>query len=163
MDEEVNCAYYGSALSLNEARAYFKPMRKLLMAAGDSHEEIIIDISIHQNPPSQNKNEIIDWIKRYVANNIADPNLSLTIIAEKTYYTPSYLSRMFKQSEGINLLSYISRIRLDTACDLLRQGKKNVKDICRLVGFESPSYFSSFFRRNMGVTPIQYMRDTSRM
>lgn len=163
MNEEVNCAYHGAPLSLAAARERFQPMRQLLMASSDLNEEIIIDVSVHQNPAIQNENEIIAWIKKYIADHIADPNLSLTIIAEKTYYTPSYLSRMFKASEGINLHSYISQVRLDTACKLLRQGKKNVKEISRLVGFESPSYFSSFFRRNTGVTPVQYMRDTNRM
>lgn len=163
MNEDVNCVYYGAPLSLKEARAHFQPMRDLLMASNDSDGKIMMDVSRCPNPSIQRENEIVAWIKQYIADHIADPNLSLTIIAEKTYYTPSYLSRMFKASEGINLHSYIAQVRLDTACKLLRQGRKNVKEISRLVGFESPSYFSSFFRRNIGVTPVQYMRDTNRM
>ena len=164
MGEKVNCAYTGKkVLTKEEARQQLNSLQSLMTSAELSDKMFIIDIDTYSKSTIQHENEIIVWIKNYVIENINDPNLSLTIIAEKTFYTPSYLSRMFKKHEGINLISYISKVRLEAACQLLQQGKKSIKEICCLVGYNSPSYFSSFFRRNMGVTPAQYMRDVRRL
>ncbi len=162
MGEEVNCAYHGAPLTWRAAKDALRGLHGLLEAADASGEEVLIDDNVHGAPAPKNERDILLWIKQYIQENIADPNLSLAVVAEKSYYTPSYLSRMFKRYEGVNLLHHIARIRIETACGLLAQGGKNVKEVCKAVGFESPSYFSAFFRRKMGVTPVEYIRMKAR-
>ncbi len=162
LGEVVSCAYHGAPVIPCQAKQALQHLRKLLSAAIEAGEEVIIDSNRYHEPAHNNETDLLQWIKQYIAQNIADPNLSLAIIAEKTYYAPAYLSRMFKQHQGENLLSYISGVRVHMACKYLREGKQSVKEVCKAVGFESPSYFSAFFRRNVGVTPVEYMRDKSR-
>ena len=98
----------------------------------------------------------VERIKRYVAENITDKNLSLSGIAAHTFYNPSYLSRFFKQKTGANLSEYINEVRLERALTLLRNREVRINEITNRVGFESPSYFTMFFKRRMGVTPNEY-------
>lgn len=159
LGENVSCAFLSELLNVKEAGDVLVRLHKSLTAAENLGNELLIDICASDSSKPVEEKEIHKWIKQYIQDNISDPNLSLTIVAEKTFYTPAYLSRMFKLHEGVNFMSYVNRMRIELACELLRKGTKNVKDISRMVGFESPSYFSAFFKRHVGVNPVQYMRD----
>ncbi len=163
LGENVNCAFLSDMLHVDEIGDVLFRLRKSLTEAEASGKELLIDVGVSGKSEPVEEKGIHKWIKQYIQDNIADPNLSLTVVAEKTFYTPSYLSRMFKQHEGVNFMNYVNRVRIEMACELLKQGNKNVKDVTRMVGFESPSYFSAFFKRHVGVNPVQFMRDLSKV
>src|SRR5690606_24054323 len=55
----------------------------------------------------------------YVAENYIDYNLSLSMVAEKLSLTPSYVTRYFKNKNGLPLMQYVSKVRIDKAKELL--------------------------------------------
>ena len=61
-------------------------------------------IQSEQEPEDQEPEDLIQKVKRYVEENYTD-NISLSSIAEKFFVTPSYLSRSFKKTEGVNRIS----------------------------------------------------------
>lgn len=143
----------------SDIRQNIKKMHDQLMKVYNAEQEVIIRIGSLSEEHKNDANEVVQWIKQYVEKHISDPNLSLVTISEKNCYSASYLSRLFKQKEGENLLAYIAQVRVNTACKLLREGKYNVQQVGRMVGFLSPSYFVAFFKRKIGKTPLQYMRE----
>lgn len=155
----TNAAFLDNWVSAQSAGANIKKMHDQLLLIENTDQEVIIRCGDKAEESRKNSDEIMVWIKKYVMDHISDINLSLGIIAEKTCYAPAYLSRLFKQKEGVNFLEYVSQMRIYTACNLLTEGKKNINQISRMVGFESPSYFSAFFKRRTGKTPQQYMRE----
>ena len=52
-------------------------------------------------------------------------------------------------------MEYVTRYRLDKACDLLRQGS-SVTDAALSCGFNGTSYFAEVFHRVYGRTPREY-------
>lgn len=82
--------------------------------------------------------------------------LSLDIMADELHYNPSYLSRLFHQLTGITVSQYITRVRIDKAKEMLENKDTKIKDICKAIGFDSPSYFSRFFKKETGYTPQKY-------
>ena len=134
-------------------------LETLLRSFGSSDEQLILDEALLVQPhDGQDESGIVPWIEQYIAEHLADLNLSLTTIATQTFYSPTYLSRLFKQKTGLTLSNYIARIRLEAACRLLREERRTARDVGQMVGFESPSYFSVFFKRQTGLTPSEYMR-----
>jgi len=105
--------------------------------------------------------EIILRIKSFVKNNI-DGELTLIRISEKVNYNPSYISRFFKQSTGINLFDYISNIRISKAKELLENDNINILNIAKAVGYDSSQYFSTVFKKITGMTPIEYRNSIDR-
>lgn len=101
---------------------------------------------------------LIDRIHRFIGDNLAD-DLSLARIAEVAYFNPSYLSRFYKQATGRNLSDYINETKAKAASKMLSDTQLKVNEIALKLGFESPSYFTSFFRKMVGKTPQEY-RDT---
>jgi len=86
----------------------------------------------------------------------AEENLSLEEMATRFYLNPYTLSRTFRQLTGFPLSRYVSRLRLSLARDLLSGSGLRVCDIAEKTGFGDTNTFIRQFRREEGVTPLQY-------
>ena len=92
----------------------------------------------------------------YIQTNYTNCNLSLLEIAEHVQITPSYLSTLFKKLRGQNISNYITDIRNEAACQLLKNTSLPLKIISSQVGYSNQYYFSSCFKKKMGMTPSAY-------
>lgn len=100
-------------------------------------------------------NGVVECINRYIYENL-DKDLSLARLADLVYFNPSYLSRYYKQMTGKNLIEHLNEVRLNKAKVLLADKQIKVNDIARKLGFNSPSYFTAFFKKLANITPQEY-------
>ena len=70
--------------------------------------------------------------------------------------SPHYLSRTFTQVEGLPLVLWLRRVRIDHAAKLLSTGECNVSEAALEVGYRSLSHFSRAFAEEKGVTPSKW-------
>jgi AraC family transcriptional regulator len=68
----------------------------------------------------------------------------------------SHLMRTFKLSTGWPVHKFISSQRLDAAKRLLAADQLSTKEIAAKLGFRTPAYFATTFRRMTGKTPSKY-------
>lgn len=61
----------------------------------------------------------------------------------------------FRQQVQTTIQSYLEQVRLNSACEALRQGG-NITDIAMDVGFANPSYFAKRFKLKFGITPKEW-------
>lgn len=99
--------------------------------------------------------DIVLQIKDFIAENLQN-DLSLTRIAEHVSYHPAYLSRLYKQLSGKNLSDDIAEMRLKKAEQLMLDKQLKINEVGRSVGFDSPRYFTKFFKLHTGLTPQEY-------
>jgi len=99
---------------------------------------------------------LIARVHEIIEKNIGSPTLSVPTIAALTHYNPSYLSRLYKQQTGVNIMETINEMRIKKACALLKDDNNRISDVTRRVGYASPSYFTFFFKKRMGITPKEY-------
>ena len=102
---------------------------------------------------------VVSKVNGYIAAHL-DEDLSLVRLADMVYFNPSYLSRVFKQVTGQNVIERINSARVARARELLSASRMKIKDIAQRVGYDSPSYFTQFFKRETGMSPQEY-RDMS--
>jgi len=100
--------------------------------------------------------DVIARIHETIEKNLGNPTLSVASIAMETHYNPSYLSRLYKQQTGINITDAINDVRIRRACEFLKDPTIKISDISHRVGYASPSYFTFFFRKRMGMTPKEF-------
>ena len=93
---------------------------------------------------------------------VHDPKLSVNWVAERLQLHPDYLSLLFRQTIGHSLQTYITRARLQRACELLQSSSLNIAQVAEAVGFRDASYFTRFFRQRMNTTPMEFRRATRR-
>lgn len=94
-------------------------------------------------------------VKQYLTDNLKE-DINLKDTASKFNLSPYYFSRTFKKVFGYNFSDYLNLIRIDEAKKLLKDNSLSVKEICYLVGYSDPNYFSKVFKKYEGVTPTEY-------
>ena len=92
----------------------------------------------------------------FINSHYSDSGISLEMIAGEFGYTPSYLSRLFKQETRKNIVDYVNEVRIFTAKKMLRQSGKKVYEIAESVGYSNYNYFSKVFKQYEGVSPSEF-------
>ncbi|MBC8547169.1 response regulator [Clostridiaceae bacterium NSJ-31] len=103
--------------------------------------------------------QIIREIKDYIEENYSDENFSLQDAANFAHVSPQHLSRVFRHEIGITFMDYVTRIRIRKAIELLRDADLKIYEIAQKVGYSSQHYFSSAFKRVLGVSPLEYRKN----
>ena len=85
--------------------------------------------------------------------------LTLSALASKCFYNPSYFSRAFKEKFHVSPVEYITKKRLELAKRLLRDTELSVDEIGRQSGFSDRSRFYYAFSKYEQTTPRDYRRD----
>lgn len=98
---------------------------------------------------------LIGRIKSFIDRHYGEP-ISLQVIADEVHLTPSYVSQLFKQEVGTNLKTYITNVRIDAAKALLKDSDFKIYEVAEMIGFENPYYFSTVFKKSVGVHPSKY-------
>jgi AraC family transcriptional regulator of arabinose operon len=66
----------------------------------------------------------------------------------------------FKALTGLAPLEYLTRIRVDIAKNLLLNSSLNISDVSSIIGYENPLYFSRVFKKETGISPRFYNKQT---
>lgn len=109
----------------------------------------------------QKKMLMIDDVFEYISQHLTQ-DLSLKRLEEEFFISGEHISREFKKSTGLTLHSYITRARIDLSKKYLLQGL-SVRDVCQLCGFSSYNHFFKMFRKECGMTPMEYYRETRKV
>jgi YesN/AraC family two-component response regulator len=102
---------------------------------------------------------IISSAMDYIYNNI-HKEVSLNEVAKYVSLNPSYFSRLFKEQTGSSFVEYVKTLKIERAKLLLKQGNKKIYEICDELGYQSVQYFSSLFKLEVGVTPMEYKKNS---
>lgn len=72
----------------------------------------------------------------------------------------SYMMKRFKNELGIHMGAYITRCKLEEAKSLLTYSDKSLAEISYNLCFSSQSHFQNVFKKQYGITPLQYRKKT---
>lgn len=86
-------------------------------------------------------------------------DISLSAIADQVGLSPGYFLRAFKKSTGKTPMQFRAELRIEKACELLRSTSIDLASISSILGFASPSQFSTVFKRRMGCAPSVFRRE----
>ncbi len=70
--------------------------------------------------------------------------------------SPSKLKYTFKAATGKTIGKYRQQIRIEKSEQLLRFSEWDISSIAEKMGFHSASHFTTFFKRERGITPRKY-------
>ncbi|OAS14899.1 response regulator [Paenibacillus oryzisoli] len=108
-----------------------------------------------QEKRSGRSSNVIEHIQTYISDNFTK-NLTIAEIAASVYLSQTYVSLLFKQETGETIYEYLMKVRIAKAKELLRDPRIKFYEVCELVGYTDPSYFSKLFKKMTGLTPSAY-------
>ena len=79
-------------------------------------------------------------------------------LARALRVTRAALSKSFQRQFGVSLKRHVANAAIEMAKGLLLETELTVKELSGRLGYAEASYFHSFFRRRLGVTPAEYRR-----
>jgi AraC-like DNA-binding protein len=132
-------------------------LRKLLLdtARAVAGDEIPAE---RVEPPANSETEtIVRTACRYVHDNLARP-ISVRDIAAQVSVSERHLGRLFQQVEQSTVMDYATNARLAAASQMLLDQFDPVKKIAAAVGYPDVHYFTTLFRKQMGMTPAVFRK-----
>jgi YesN/AraC family two-component response regulator len=85
-------------------------------------------------------------------------NINIKIIADKLNINPSYFGYLFKVETGQQFNDYLTAKRLRYARNLLVDSDKRISEIISLIGIAHQNYFDRLFKKEFGISPVEYRR-----
>jgi AraC family transcriptional regulator, regulatory protein of adaptative response / methylphosphotriester-DNA alkyltransferase methyltransferase len=95
--------------------------------------------------------EAVDIIEREFAR-----PLELDDVARRLATSRRQLQRAFAEIGGTSFRTFVARVRMRKALDLLRDGRLPVREVANSVGYRQPAQFAKTFRRHHGAPPSSF-------
>ena len=106
---------------------------------------------------SRTGNKLVEEAMEYIRMHY-HKDIHLPLVAEAIGITPSYLSSLFTSHLNCGFVDYLNKIRIDRACAYFVDHKIKTYEVAYKVGFRGEKYFSSVFKKVMGVSPSEYRK-----
>lgn len=99
---------------------------------------------------------IIKKMKTYILSEYYREDISLLEVAKHVCLSPQHVSRIFKKEMGITFIDYLTQVRLSKAIELFENEELKMYEIAERVGYATQHYFSSVFKKVLGISPMEY-------
>lgn len=129
-----------------------KTMNNAISYFGD-----IINAGNSENVDSE-KVALFKAVEQYIIDNIRE-EIDLEKTASKFNLSSYYFSRTFKEILGYNYSDYVNLVRINKAKEFLINKSKSIKEVCFLVGYSDPNYFSKVFKKYEGISPTEFKQN----
>lgn len=103
------------------------------------------------------QDELLNQILAYINETITEP-ITVAEICQKFSLSRSSLQILFKENMQQTPKKYISELKLDKSCQLIRENKYTISEIALMLGFNSIHYFSRAFTLKYGIAPSEYAK-----
>lgn len=98
---------------------------------------------------------VVNAAVRFIRANYAR-TIELKDVADAVCLSRRHLARLFRQQMNTSVVGYLTALRMDVARQLLLDPRLPIKQIAQMVGFQHVHYFSTLFRRSVGITPARF-------
>ncbi len=102
----------------------------------------------------------VNKASQYIAGHLGE-TIDVKTLASVANLSSFHFCRIFKAIKGEPPITFITRLRVETAAQLLRNSQLTVEEIAYNIGYETPASLSKAFRNQYGITPTQYRTDKS--
>lgn len=122
--------------------------------------QILSNISISHNKISlQAQNTKLLPAIQHMQNNHTE-HLTIKDYATLCSMSESNFLKLFKKEKRISPQKYIANVKLNIAKELLTTTNLSITEISENIGFENPYHFSNFFKKNIGISPLNYKKNS---
>lgn len=100
---------------------------------------------------------------QHIHENWKNPSLNVESILDHFSVARSTLAPRFRSITGVSILSYLMDIRSRHVEQMISDTRATIQQVAYETGFSDPSYFTAWFRKRMGCSPLQFRRRHNRV
>ena len=105
----------------------------------------------------ETKRNLLEPAIEYINKNYTNEIINIEKLSELCGISYEYFRRLFKNFYGYSPIKYINELKLKRAKELLNSGVCTVSEVAMLSGFSNISFFSRYFKKEVGVPPSEYL------
>lgn len=105
-------------------------------------------------------NKIVRLTRKYLEVHYTE-DISLEDVASQANVSPQYFSKLIKKNTGFNFIDWLSMMRVKKAKELFNTTNLSIKEVCYMIGYKDPNYFSRIFKKRVGMTPSEYIKNSN--
>lgn len=130
--------------------------------------EIFLIALLHQpqlpQAKSQSRSQSAQLYSRIVEELNGSPDGWITArqIAQRLHCSESQIKQTFARYSDLGIHKYLLKLKIAAAMQLLQQGY-SINEASRRLGFSNQNYFSTVFKRETGIPPSRYARESGDM
>ena len=94
----------------------------------------------------------------YIETHYYKEELSLQDLAQSVQISPTYLSRLLKSEIGVSFIEYLTYVRVQKAMQLMSDPTVKIYEVAERVGYSNQHYFSTAFKKVVGLSPVEYRK-----
>jgi AraC-like DNA-binding protein/mannose-6-phosphate isomerase-like protein (cupin superfamily) len=106
------------------------------------------------------RSRLLDKLRPFLSDNLSE-RVTVARAASAVNMSQSTFMKYFKRVTGRTFITYLTRLRLERAAELLEHTRLSIAEISYSVGFADQSYFDRVFRRHFSRTPREVRRENS--
>ena len=99
----------------------------------------------------------VQRVIQYMNQNF-EKRLTNVELAGLTGMAANSFARLFREQTGSSPMRYLTKIRIENACNMLYHTDTDVSRIAEESGYSDRYYFSKMFRKEMGISPVRYRK-----
>lgn len=135
-------------LDIYEMKSYFDIKNRIF--------SIIDKVSNKVEEHKRDKKKITVEKVKSIINQNYEQDISIKFIADQLYLNQNYLGQIFKNETNMSITDYLNKVRVNKSKVLLKNAELMIYEIAEKVGFNDAQYFSTVFKKFVGVTPKEY-------
>lgn len=135
--------------NIDELKVLIMPLRHML---------VLLQIIIEDIKESETSSKTFDSILSFVQRNITN-DITIRDIAQACACSESTVSHLFKLYMNESIKKYILETRIKKAKKILHKSDLPITDIALLCGFTNTNYFSTAFKKYVGINPTEYRKE----
>jgi len=143
-----------------------KPGFEELYQSNDETQEVLKSITDNKYQRSALNEQLTDSIVSKLNHAMEhdrlflEASLSLPRLAKHISRSAYHISQTLNETLGVNFFDYVNRYRVNAAKEQLQNTDNTVLDIAMDVGFNAKSSFYTAFKKDTGITPNQYRKES---
>lgn len=143
----INDVFMQPELSRQE---YFHRLRQLCRKACMDNTE----------KKKEQRQHLVEEMQEYIRCHYTEPDMGLARVGSEFRVSESFLSTIFKEQSGGNFADYLENLRIERACEVLKDRSITVNEVAEMVGYNSVQSFRRAFKRVKGVSPKEMRGET---
>lgn len=112
----------------------------------------------HENDFDKENAKFVEQLNKTILDNLDNSDFNIDELAKQFFMSRSNFHKKLKRITGKTPNDYIKIIRLNKSAELLATEKYQVVEVCYMVGFNTPSYFSKCFQEYFHILPNEYIK-----
>ncbi|WP_378955930.1 response regulator [Pelosinus sp. sgz500959] len=130
-----------------------RPLSDLVTCISPVYHELILELN-----RKASYTPIVLLSQKHIETYYYKEDLSLQNLADTIQISPTYLSRLLKNEIGVSFIDYLIQVRVEKAIQIMSDPTVKLYEVAQRVGYNNQHYFSTAFKKVVGLSPAEYRK-----